>query len=86
MQNRKQFWNRDAKRSPKTTSLHIHFTYWPYQVGLLSGNNRLVITIWLSGYYSLVITVWLLLSGIYCLVPTTWLLLSGNYCLIITVW
>ena len=28
--------NRDAKRSPKTTTPHIHFTYWPYQVGLLN--------------------------------------------------
>ena len=35
MQKQIQFWNRDAKRSPKTTSPHIHFTYWPYQVGLM---------------------------------------------------
>ena len=34
MQKQKQFWNRDAKRSPKTATPHIHFTYWPYQIGL----------------------------------------------------
>ena len=26
--------NWDAKRSPKTTTSHIHITYWPYQVYL----------------------------------------------------
>ena len=34
LQNQKQFWNRDAKRYPKTTTSHIHFTYWLYQDGL----------------------------------------------------
>ena len=35
MQKQKQLWNQDAKKSPKTTSPHIHFTYRPYQVGLV---------------------------------------------------
>ena len=34
MQKQNQFWNRDAKRYPKTTSSHVHL-YWPYQVGLV---------------------------------------------------
>ena len=35
LQKQKQFWNWDAKRSPKTTSPHIYCTYWPYQVDLM---------------------------------------------------
>ena len=34
MQKQKKIWSQDAKRYNKTTTSHIYFTYWPYQVCL----------------------------------------------------